>query len=70
MLIVPMWAMIWQVFIGGVDAPSWLSQGKWLIVGIAVITMLLEVWMLVEAIKLFPRAKGIIEANAIEPVRA
>jgi hypothetical protein len=26
--------------------------------------------MLVEAIKLFPRAKGIIEANAIEPVRA
>lgn len=70
MLIVPMWAMIWQVFIGGVDAPSWLSQGKWLLVGIAVATLLLEVWMLIEAIKLFPRAKGIIEANAIEPVRA
>ena len=70
MLIIPMWAMIWQVFIGGADTPSWLSQGKWLLVGIAVATLVLEVWMIIEAIKLFPRAKGIIEANAIVPVRA
>lgn len=70
MLIIPMWAMIWQVFIGGADTPSWLSQGKWLLVGIAVATLVLEVWMIIEAIKLFPRAKGIIEANAVVPVRA
>ncbi len=70
MLIIPMWAMIWQVFIGGADSPSWLSQGKMLLVSIAVITLVLEVWMVIEAIRLFPRAKGIIEANAIEAVRA
>ncbi len=70
MLIIPMWAMIWQVFIGGADTPSWLSQGKWLLVSIAMITLVLEVWMVIEAIKLFPRAKGIIEDNAVVPVVA
>lgn len=70
MLIMPMWAMVWQVFIGGTDSPSWLSQGKWLLVSIATITIVLEIWMVLEAIKLFPRVKGIIEENAIEPARA
>lgn len=68
MLIMPMWAMLWQVFIGGTGNPSWLSQGNWLLVSIAMITVLLEVWMIIEAIKVFPRAKGIIEQNAIQPV--
>jgi carbon starvation protein len=68
MLIMPMWAMLWQVFIGGTGNPSWLSQGNWLLVSVAMITVLLEVWMIIEAIKVFPRAKGIIEQNAIQPV--
>ena len=34
------------------------------------ITLVLEVWMVIEAIKLFPRAKGIIEDNAVVPVVA
>jgi len=70
MLIMPMWAMLWQVFIGGTGNPSWLSQGNWLLVSIAMITVLLEVWMIIEAIQVFPRAKGIIEQNAIQPVGA
>lgn len=70
MLIMPMWAMLWQVFIGGTSNPSWLSQGNWLLVSIAMITVLLEVWMIIEAIQVFPRAKGIIEQNAIQPVGA
>jgi carbon starvation protein len=70
MLIMPMWAMLWQVFIGGEGNPSWLSQRNWLLVSIALTTMALEVWMIVEAWRVFPRAKGIIEDNAIQPVRA
>jgi carbon starvation protein len=70
MLIMPMWAMLWQVFVGDGGNPSWLSQGNWLLVSIAVTTMALEVWMIFEAWRLFPHAKGVIEQNAIQPVRA
>jgi len=70
MLIMPMWAMLWQVFIGGTGNPSWLSQGNWLLVGIALVTLVLEVWMIIEALLLFPRAKGIVEENAVVPVSA
>lgn len=70
MLIMPMWAMLWQVFIGGEGNPSWLSQRNWLLVSVALATLVLEVWMIVEAVRLFPRAKGVIEAGAIQPVRA
>jgi carbon starvation protein len=70
MLIMPMWAMFWQVFVGDGGNPSWLSQRNWLLVSIAIATMALEVWMIVEAWRLFPRAKGIIEENAVQPVQA
>jgi carbon starvation protein len=64
MLIMPMWAMTWQVFIGGEGNPSWLSQRNWLLVGIAVATMALEAWMILEALKLFPRINGVLETSA------
>jgi carbon starvation protein len=70
MLIMPMWAMIWQVFVGDAGNPSWLGQGNWLLVGIALFTVALEVWMIVEAINLFPRARGVIERDAVQPVKA
>jgi len=67
MLILPAWAMTLQAFVG---ENSWLMQGNWLLVGIAVVTLVLEVWMVIEAIKLFPKTKGLIEEKAIEPVKA
>jgi carbon starvation protein len=70
MLIMPGWAMTWQVFIGGEGNPSWLSQGNWLLVGIAVATLLLEIWMIIEAILLFPRVKGVVEDGAVQLVKA
>jgi carbon starvation protein len=66
MLILPAWAMTLQAFVG---EKSWLMQENWLLVGIAVATLLLEAWMVIEAIKLFPKTKGLIEDNAIEPVQ-
>jgi len=63
MLVLPAWAMTLQAFVG---ADSWLAQGNWLLVGIAVLTMALEAWMIYEAARLFPRVRGVVEAGAIE----
>jgi carbon starvation protein len=64
MLIMPMWAMVVQLFIGNLDNPSWVSQEKWLLVGIGLATMILEIWMILEAVRLFPSAKGVLEIRA------
>ncbi len=56
MLIMPAWAMIAQV-------PGWLTEGQErpLLVGIAVVTLALEAWMIVEAILMWPKTKGVLE---------
>ena len=66
MLIMPMWAMIWQLFVGEADNPSWFSQQKWTLVAIGLATILLEIWMIAEALLMFPRVKGVMEANALD----
>jgi len=66
MLIMPMWAMIVQVFIGTGGAIGWIHSGNWILTGIGLTTMALEVWMVFEAIAMFPRAKGVLEANALD----
>lgn len=66
MLIMPLWAMTWQLFVGGADNPSWISQGKWTLVAIGLATLVLETWMIVEAALMFPRAKGVLEQNALD----
>jgi len=67
LLILPAWAMILQAFVG---ENSWLAQENWLLVGIAIITMALEAWMVVEAVRLFPKVKGVVEADAVQPLQA
>ena len=64
MLIMPMWAMIHQLLF----APGWLvtDDTDWLLGGIGLATIALEIWMIVEAVKLFPKAKGILEENALD----
>lgn len=66
MLIMPIWAMLWQLFHGGADSPSWISQGKWTLVAIGLATIALEIWMIVEAALMFPRVKGVLEPNALD----
>ena len=65
MLVIPAWAMIWQTFIGNENSPSWWSEGHYVLVSMAVATLALEVWMIVEAVCLFPRAKGVLEGAEI-----
>ena len=59
MLVMPAWAMLDQL-------PRWLSPGEgvpinWTVVTIAIATLALEFWMIVEAALLWPRAKGVLE---------
>lgn len=56
MLAMPFWAMFIQIFIGNAEAPSWISSRQWLLVFIGGATLVLEIWMIVEAILLIPRA--------------
>jgi carbon starvation protein len=61
MLVMPMSAMIWTAFLGDETVPSWASQGSWLLVLIGTATIALEIWMIVEALLLFPKARGVLE---------
>ena len=66
MMIMPFWAMFWQLFVGSEDNPSWVSQGKVLLSSIGIATILLEIWMIIEAVRMFPKVKGVVEENALD----
>lgn len=67
MLIMPMWAMTVQVFFGTQSSASWLADRNWLLVGIGVTSLILEIWMVIEAIFLVSKAKGKLEVEAALP---
>lgn len=51
MLILPAWAMLYQIFIAAIGSDtSWIEQERWLLVGIGSTTILLEIWMIAEAL--------------------
>jgi carbon starvation protein len=63
MLILPAVAMVSQLFVG--DA-AWLTgkNPNYLLATIGIATLALEAWILVEAAKAWPRAKGVLEKAA------
>jgi carbon starvation protein len=62
MLIVPAWALVVQL-----KDFSAAAETNWLLVSVAVATLTLEVWMVIEAILLWPRARGVLE-DVLPPV--
>lgn len=54
MLIMPAWAMF-------TDLPRWWGQGSYMLAVVAVATIVLEIWMIVEALLLLPKARGVLE---------
>lgn len=51
MLVLPAWAMLHQIFVQAVGAElSWLEQERWLLVSIGGASLLLEMWMIFEAV--------------------
>ncbi len=78
MLIMPAWALLWQLFnqASGWFWPFWSmfsGQAAWqwenehLLFGIGIATLILQAWMVVEGVLLWPRAKGILE-EALPPL--
>ncbi|MCZ6836487.1 MAG: carbon starvation protein A [Planctomycetota bacterium] len=64
MLVMPAWAMLWQLFKSNPGGqPGWLFQENknWILIIVALATLALEVWMLVEAFLMWPKAKGELE---------
>jgi len=55
MLILPFWALAWQL--------AYLFQGKPMLSVVAIITLGLQVWMVVEAVIAWPKAKGVLEVE-------
>ncbi len=66
MLAIPMWAMIDQVFLGTGRDASWMHDERWLLASIGIATLLLEGWMIVEAVLLLPRIRGVIEDDQLK----
>ena len=65
MIIMPAWALLWQLFsteiVPGTEAPVgwfWSFKDKWLLASIALITLSLQIWMVIEALMIWPKAKG------------
>ena len=62
MLIMPAWAMIWQMFVQAVGSQnSWLADGKWLLMGFGFATLALEAWMVTEAVLIWPKVRSVME---------
>jgi carbon starvation protein len=59
MLAMPAWALT-------IDLERWWSGGSWPLVAVAAVMLALEAWMVVEAVLLWPRVKGVLE----EPLAA
>jgi carbon starvation protein len=62
MLIMPAWALLWQMFIEapGADTGWWQDQ-RWILFTVGLATLALELWMIVEAVLLWPNVRGVLE---------
>ena len=66
MIVLPAWALIWQMF----NADSgWLPKGNYLLLGIGGAVMVLQIWMVIEALLMWPRVKGVLE-EALPPLES
>ena len=66
MLLIPAWAMIDDAFIGS-RGSSFIEDRNWVLLGFAVVTLVLEVWMIVEGVRLFPSVKDRLEPDPAPP---
>lgn len=78
MVVLPAWAMLWQMFNAGSGwcwplwemvhgAKPWQWQNSHLLFAFGVGIIGLQVWMVIEAVLLWPRAKGVLE-QALPPL--
>ena len=61
MIVLPGWALVWQLF--NSETGWWFAPDKRLLMLIGLITLGLQIWMVVEALIAWPRAKGVLEES-------
>lgn len=70
MLLMPMWAMSWQVFVGSADNPRWLmpdgAATNWPLALTGIASIAIEIWMIVEALLVWPSVRGVLERGATD----
>ena len=66
MLLMPASAMLWQMFNSN---SGWLHTGNHLLFGFGSLIMVLQIWMIVEAILIWPKARGVLE-DALPPLES
>jgi carbon starvation protein len=64
MLIMPAWAMLWQMFN---SESGWYHKDQTHLLWMGVAILGIQVWMIVEALLLLPRVKGVLE-DALPPL--
>jgi carbon starvation protein CstA len=50
MLVMPAWALVWQMAVGNADNPSWIAGSKWPLAAAGAIALALEAWLVTEAV--------------------
>ena len=75
MVVMPAWALLWQLFNGQSGWVGQMTEAGWkwtlsdhkLIGTIGLITFALQIWMIAEAVLMWPKAKGVLE-EALPPL--
>lgn len=60
MLAMPGWGMLWQMFN---QQSGWWQKQNYLLFGFGTVIMVLQVWMMIEAILMWNKAKGVLEPS-------
>ena len=63
--VLPFWAMLHQIF----SRDGWWAVGEYPRVAVGIIVLALDVWMVAEAVKLWPKIKGVLEPELPPPPR-
>jgi len=63
MLVMPMWAMIMQAFVGTAAEKSWLAQENWILFSMATATIVLELWIIVEAFSIRKTTPALVDGG-------
>lgn len=64
MVVMPAWALVWQMFN---TQTGWLETQKYLLLAVGTVTLVLQIWMVIEALLIWPQARGALE-EALPPL--
>lgn len=75
MLVMPAWALIWNMFNVKqgfywemIRSDSWVTNQNTLLFAFSMLILTLQIWMVIEAILIWPKARGVLE-EALPPLR-